>query len=80
MVFIRPIIMRDNVAASRYTANKYNEFRDQQQRFAQNPLGFAVPGEYPMLPESTGYNINMPTAKPLAAPTAQPPAATPDAE
>ncbi len=80
MVFIRPIIMRDNVAASRYTTNKYNEFRDQQMRFSQNPLGFAVPGEYPMLPESTGYNINMPTAKPVVAPTPTPPVANPDAE
>ncbi len=62
MVFIRPIIMRDNVAASRYTANKYNEFRGQQMRFSQNPLGFAVPGDYPMLPENLGYNINIPTA------------------
>jgi general secretion pathway protein D len=78
MVFIRPIIMRDNVAASRYTANKYNEFRDQQMRFSQNPLGFAVPGEYPMLPQSTGYNINIPTAKPAPITTA--PIAKPDAE
>ncbi len=78
MVFIRPIIMRDNVDATRYTANKYNEFRDQQMRFSQNPLGFAVPGEYPMLPESTGYNMNIPTAKPAPITTA--PIAKPDAE
>ena len=74
MVFIRPIIMRDKVAASRYTANKYNEFRDKQMRFSQNPLGFAVPGDYPMLPENIGYNLNIPAIKPVDAPTKSVPA------
>lgn len=72
MVFIRPIIMRDNVAASRYTVNKYNEFRNQQMQFSQNPLGFVTPGDYPMLPENMGYNINMPTTKPAVAPSPAP--------
>lgn len=71
MIFIRPIIMRDTGSASRYTADKYREFREQQQRFSKNPLGFAVPGDYPMLPQNVGYNLNIPQAAPkTTAPTA----------
>ncbi len=73
MVFIRPLIMRDKNDASRYTAGKYNAFRDQQMRFSQNPLGFAVPGDYPMLPENLGYNLNLPGA--AKTPPAPPPSA-----
>ncbi|MEW5838513.1 MAG: type II secretion system secretin GspD [Pseudomonadota bacterium] len=78
MVFIRPIIMRDSLSASRYTSLKYNDFREHQQRFAQNPLGFAVPGDYPMLPENTGYNMNLPSIKPAAVKAPAPVAAPSD--
>lgn len=74
MVFIRPIIMRDTGSASHYTAEKYKNFRQQQQSFSENPLGFAVPGQYPMLPENFGYNINIPQAAPSVV---VPPAAAP---
>ncbi len=69
MIFIRPVVLRDRVAANRYTAEKYNAFREQQVRFAQNPLGFAVPGDYPLLPQLDGYNLNIPGgAAPAVAP------------
>ncbi|MFZ5579542.1 MAG: type II secretion system secretin GspD [Pseudomonadota bacterium] len=62
MIFIRPVVLRDRVAANRYTAEKYNAFREQQIQFSQNPLGFTVPGEYPLLPQLDGYSINLPGA------------------
>jgi hypothetical protein len=66
--------MRDTGSASHYTAEKYKNFRQQQQSFSENPLGFAVPGQYPMLPENFGYNINIPQAAPSVV---VPPAAAP---
>ncbi len=71
MIFIRPVVLRDRASANRYTAEKYDGFREQQVRFAQNPLGFAVPGEYPLLPRLDGYSINLPGG------VATPPPATP---
>lgn len=71
MIFIRPAVLRDRAAASRYTADKYNAFREQQKIFSQNPLGFAVPGDYPLLPDLDGYAINLPGG------VATPPPATP---
>ncbi|MEW6766116.1 MAG: type II secretion system secretin GspD [Pseudomonadota bacterium] len=69
MIFIRPVVLRDAVAANRYTAEKYNAFREQQVQFSQNPLGFAVPGDYPLLPQLDGYNLNIPGgAAPAVAP------------
>lgn len=60
MIFIRPVVLRDGVSANRYTAEKYNAFREQQVQFSRNPLGFAVPSDYPLLPQLDGYQINLP--------------------
>jgi len=69
MIFIRPVVMRDRASAANYTAEKYNDFREKQIEFAQNPLGFAVPSDYPLLPELGGYLINFPgTGTPPATP------------
>lgn len=61
MIFIRPVVLRDGASANRYTAEKYNAFREKQVEFSHNPLGFAVPSDYPLLPElGGGYQINLP--------------------
>ncbi len=60
MIFIRPVVMRDRATAASYTAEKYNAFREQQVEFSHNPLGFAVPSDYPLLPQLDGYQINLP--------------------
>jgi general secretion pathway protein D len=60
MIFIRPVVMRDRATAASYTAEKYNAFREQQIEFSHNPLGFAVPSDYPLLPQLDGYQINLP--------------------
>ncbi|MGK0673740.1 MAG: type II secretion system secretin GspD [Halothiobacillaceae bacterium] len=61
MIFIRPVVLRDGVSANRYTAEKYNAFREKQIEFSRNPLGFAVPSDYPLLPQLDGYQINLPS-------------------
>lgn len=71
MIFIRPVVLRDGASANRYTAEKYQGFRERQLQFSQNPLGFAVPGEYPLLPQLEGYAVNLPggiATPPSAAP------------
>lgn len=60
MIFIRPLVMRDRATAASYAAEKYNAFREQQVEFSHNPLGFAVPSDYPLLPQIDGYQINLP--------------------
>jgi len=60
MIFIRPVIMRDRATAASYSAEKYNAFRERQIEFSHNPLGFAVPNDYPLLPQLDGYQINLP--------------------
>jgi general secretion pathway protein D len=76
MVFLRPIVMRDAESAGRFSQDRYDQIRSQQQS-AQPPQSYVVPiNEAPVLPampdRKTPFAPPMPPAEPGAASAAQP--------
>jgi general secretion pathway protein D len=51
MIFMRPNIMRDGMAAQQYTGDKYKYLRDQQIKAGEDGFGLLGTREMPLLPE-----------------------------
>ncbi len=51
MVFIRPTILRDSVASSQMSGQKYRYLRDEQERRAEEPVQLLRDAERPLLPD-----------------------------
>jgi general secretion pathway protein D len=69
MVFLRPVILADDAAASALSSEKYNALRMLQLQARDTGEAAVRGGELPLLPEQT------PAASPMAAPSPSPPPA-----
>jgi general secretion pathway protein D len=74
MVFLRPIVMRDADAANRFSADRYDQIRGQQQTTQPTPSAILPINESPVLPPRPGASAPLaplpPTGTPSAAPAA----------
>ena len=75
MVFLRPIVMRDAESSNRFSVDRYEQMRGQQER-AQPPQSFVLPiNESPVLPDrpaSSAASATPATSLPPLAPPAPP--------
>jgi general secretion pathway protein D len=55
MVFLRPIILRDEAAGLKLTEQKYDYIRGKQQDFRDNGVPFVRDSESPVLPNFNEY-------------------------
>ena len=75
MVFLRPIVMRDADSANRFSVDRYEQMRGQQER-AQPPQSFVLPiNEAPVLPPRPAASAA--SSAPLAVPALAMPGAAP---
>ena len=86
MVFLRPVVMRDAGASDKFSLERYDQIRGEQQRTQPTPSLVMPINRAPVLPEvpqtSAPVSANAPTAgpapvaPPLVAPAAAEPAAS----
>ena len=75
MVFLRPIVMRDADSSNRFSVDRYEQMRGQQER-AQPPQSFVLPiNEAPVLPPRPAASAA--SSAPLAVPALAMPGAAP---
>jgi general secretion pathway protein D len=74
MVFLRPIVMRDAAAANRFSADRYDQIRGQQQTTQPAPSVMMPINESPVLPPRPAASEPLAPLLP-AVPSAAPPAA-----
>lgn len=79
MVFLRPIIVRDNAMSNYYSQQKYSYIYEQQQRILETPLAERNPSLKPKLPALEQFKQNgtlqpleQNANRPVEQPTAQP--------
>jgi hypothetical protein len=67
MVFLRPVIVRDNAKSDFYSRQKYSMIYDEQQRILDLPQkSWIKPGLRPKLPEYEQWRENKPQPTPPA--------------
>ncbi len=68
MVFLRPIVMRDAESANRFSVDRYEQMRGQQER-SQPPQSLVLPiNEAPVLPERPASSVQPQAVPPPLAP------------
>ncbi|MDP2005903.1 MAG: type II secretion system secretin GspD [Rubrivivax sp.] len=72
MVFLRPIVMRDADAANRFSADRYDQMRGQQQTTQPAPSLILPINESPVLPPRPGARAPLAPLPPSGTPTAAP--------
>ncbi|MDO9074975.1 MAG: type II secretion system secretin GspD [Rubrivivax sp.] len=72
MVFLRPIVMRDADAANRFSADRYDQIRGQQQSTQPTPSVVLPINESPVLPPRPGASAPLAPLPPTGTPTAEP--------
>ncbi|BBP45047.1 type II secretion system protein GspD [Thiosulfatimonas sediminis] len=76
MVFLRPVIVRDNLKSDFYSRQKYNMIFDEQQRILQLPQrSWIKPGLRPQLPQYQEWRNDNATVAPVDTPAASAPIA-----
>ena len=80
MVFLRPIVMRDADAANRFSADRYDQIRGQQQSTQPTPSVVLPINESPVLPPRPGASAPLAPLAPTGTPTAEPVAPATPAE